>query len=124
MFSNINYIFELIISGVACINPPIPPPETHLVVQYTNNTAISFGSNVTYLCEDGYFFEEDYNLKNYTITCLNDGNFTSPLPWKNCLNPRSKKSFEIHKCLCLLDVNFIDILLDNFCTKVFCAAFL
>ncbi len=82
--------FYLIIPGVACINPPIPPPESHLIVQYTNNTVISFGGNVTYLCEDGYFFEEDYDLKNFTITCLNDGNFTSPLPWKNCLNPRSE----------------------------------
>jgi hypothetical protein len=68
-----------------------------LVLQYINNTVISFGDNVTYTCENGYFFEEDYNLKNFTLTCLNDGNFTLPIPWKKCLHPRSMKVAMINK---------------------------
>ncbi len=85
--------YHPILSGVACINPPMPPPENHLVVQYSNNTVIPFGGTVTYTCEYSFFFEENYDLKNFTLTCLNDGNFTLPLTWKKCLSPSSMKIF-------------------------------
>jgi hypothetical protein len=77
-------------SGVACINPPDPPPETNLVVRYVNKTVIPFGGQVSYACQTGFFFEEDYNLPYFNLTCLPYGNFSSPLPWKKCLNPRSE----------------------------------
>jgi hypothetical protein len=76
--------------GVACINPPSPPAENNLVVKYVNNTVIPFGGKVSYVCADGYFFEEDYYMPYFNLTCLPDGNFSSPVPWKKCLNPQSK----------------------------------
>ena len=78
------------ISGVACINAPIPPEETKLQLLYEPNSVIAFGDTVSYECLPGTFFEEDYNMPNFTLTCLTDGNFSDPLPWKNCLLPSSK----------------------------------
>ena len=77
-------------SGVACINPPIPPEETKLELLYEKDTVIAFGDTVSYQCLPGTFFEIDYNMPNFTLTCQTDGNFSDPLPWKNCLLPSSK----------------------------------
>ena len=44
----------------ACANPPIPDENLHLKRLYEKDTLVGFGRNVTYECEDGYFFEENY----------------------------------------------------------------
>ena len=82
--------FQFKILGVACINPPIPPEETKLELLYVKDTVIAFGDTVSYQCLAGTFFEIDYNMPNFTLTCQTDGNFSDPLPWKNCLLPSSK----------------------------------
>ena len=56
LFHEIQYI-----SGVACINPPIPPEETKLELLYEQDTVIAFGDTVSYQCLPGTFFEVDYN---------------------------------------------------------------
>ena len=76
--------------GVACINPPIPPDEANLQLLYQPDTLIAFGDTVTYICKEGFFFEEDYDMLDFKLTCKTNGNFTEPLPWKKCLNPNSK----------------------------------
>ena len=85
--------------GVACINPPIPPEETKLELFYEPGTVIAFGETVTYQCSEAYFFEVDYHMPNFTLTCLTDGNFSDPLPWKNCLLPSSKYQYKT-RCFC------------------------
>ena len=62
---------------------------------YETGTVIEFGHNVTYKCKHGHFFEEDYDMQNFTLMCLPDGNFTSPVPWKQCLDPRSKCHYAV-----------------------------
>ena len=76
--------------GVACIDPPVPPESTNLVVIYEPETVIEFGETVTYKCLPGFHFEENYFMKDFTLTCQTNGNFTDPVPWKRCLHPTSK----------------------------------
>jgi hypothetical protein len=47
--------------GFACIEPPIPPNETHLIRHYSGGDTTAFGKVVNYTCEPGYFFGEDYD---------------------------------------------------------------
>ncbi len=54
---------------------------------------------MTYKCREGFFFEEDYDMQSFQLTCLTSGNFTDPEPWKRCLNPSSK--------LCLSSLEFL-----------------
>ena len=75
---------------MACIDPPVPPESANIVVQYESGTVIDFGDKVSYVCKSGYFFGEDYHMTHYNLTCLPDGNFSSPLPWKQCYDPRSR----------------------------------
>ena len=90
------------ILGVACINAPIPPEETKLQLLYEPNSVIAFGDTVSYECLPGTFFEEDYNMPNFTLTCLTDGNFSDPLPWKNCLLPSSKPQRILISLICTI----------------------
>ncbi len=86
----IDHFMKLIHLGVACVDPPSPPWETKLERHYEDGGVIEFGQNVTYTCKTGLFFEEDYHLPHFNLTCLPDGNFTNHLPWKYCLNPKGK----------------------------------
>ena len=84
-------------SGVQCINPPDPDEGRNLEPIYTTGTTIEFEDTVTYVCKPGTFFEEDYHMTGFEITCLSDGTW-SPLPDKRCLDPscNSWHSFKLH----------------------------
>ncbi|XP_059083502.1 uncharacterized protein LOC131880812 [Tigriopus californicus] len=75
---------------VACINPPQPPMGHHIVSLYENGTTVTFNDSVVYVCEDGYFFEEDKYLKNFTIQCLSNGSWNAPTVWKKCFQPSER----------------------------------
>jgi hypothetical protein len=47
--------------GISCIEPPIPPNETHLIRHYLGGETTQFGQFVNYTCEPGYFFGDDYD---------------------------------------------------------------
>ncbi len=72
-----------------CINPTEPDADRNLEAVYTPGTTIEFGDTVTYKCKLGTFFEEDYYMTGFDITCLTDGSW-SPLPDKRCLDPSCK----------------------------------
>ena len=76
-------------SGVACINPPIPDPSRNIFVHYANGTTVDFHKDVMYTCQSGYFFEKDYNMTGFNVTCLPDGTWTA-LPNERCLHPDGK----------------------------------
>lgn len=84
-----NCVTRTFFPASSCINPPIPPNDTHLVVLYdfANETEIAFGDVVFYQCEEGFFFEEDFFMKNFTIDCQPSGSFIEPGQWKRCLDP-------------------------------------
>ncbi len=81
---NVSLTFLL---GIGCINPPQPPPETRIGLNNNSTDIVPFDGNVTYACKFGRYFEEDFYMTHFNLTCQNDGNFTSPLPWHHCLNP-------------------------------------
>ena len=57
---------------------------------YIDNSVIEFGDSVKYICEPGFFFEEDYFKEYFNVTCLTDGSWDFPDPWPLCLNPASR----------------------------------
>ncbi len=76
-------------TGVSCINPPSYDADKHIVALYEEGTTVEFYGNVTYKCEDGFYFDEDYHLPSFEVMCKPDGSWT-PLPDKKCVDPASK----------------------------------
>ncbi|TRY77253.1 hypothetical protein TCAL_00122 [Tigriopus californicus] len=76
--------------AVACVNPPLAPNGTRLLNNYTINDEVAFNDHVPYYCQDGYFFEQDYNLEFFNLTCHPGGNWSEPVVWPKCLHPREK----------------------------------
>jgi len=74
----------------SCINPPIPPNNSHLVItNYMKDQEVAFGDSVFYECEVGYFFIVDYNLPGFDLECYSDGTWETPADdkWKLCVHP-------------------------------------
>ena len=60
---------------------------------YTSGTTIGFNESVTYVCEDGYFFDEDINLENFTLMCLPGGSWEDIPIEKFCIHPEGTYKF-------------------------------
>ena len=82
---------SLFSTGVACIEPPIPPNGTHLVRHYQGGTTVPFGWIADYTCEPGYYFGEDMAMERYNLTCLNNGSWEQPEHWKQCYQPSGEQ---------------------------------
>ena len=54
---------------VACLKPPTPPKSTNLRVSDWFGATIAFGEQVRFVCERGYFFEEDSSQLDVKYTC-------------------------------------------------------
>lgn len=54
---------------VACLRPPLPPASTNLRVTHWFGDPIPFGEDIMFVCERGYYFEEDYNQHGVNYTC-------------------------------------------------------
>ena len=54
---------------VACLRPPLPPASTNLRVTHWFGDPVPFGEDVMFVCERGYYFEDDYSLKGVNYTC-------------------------------------------------------
>ena len=59
---------------VACLKPPIPPASTNLRVTDWFGDPIPFGEQVRFVCQRGYFFEEDPSQIDVTYTCQDGSN--------------------------------------------------
>ena len=54
---------------VACLKPPTPPKSTHLRVSDWFGDPIPFGDQIRFVCDRGYFFEEDPAQVDVKYTC-------------------------------------------------------
>ena len=54
---------------VACLKPPKPPVSTHLRVTDWFGDIIPFGEQIKFVCERGYFFEDDPSQLEQPYTC-------------------------------------------------------
>jgi hypothetical protein len=54
---------------VACLRPPIPPPQTNLMITGWFGDPVPFGGIATYVCARGMQFENDPFQENVTYTC-------------------------------------------------------
>ncbi len=80
---------------MACIEPPHPPPEAHLVRHYTGGTTTQFGDVTKYTCEDGYYFGSDMLRDNYNLTCYMNGSWEFPGAWvERCYHPTERFCFD------------------------------
>ena len=60
---------------VSCLKPPTPPKSTNLRVSDWFGETIDFGQQVRFVCERGYFFEDDSSQIDVKFTCQ-DGKAT------------------------------------------------
>ena len=73
-------------TGTHCLEPPTPPSETGLEIQYWKSGDLTnFFSIVSYQCRDGLKFKPDFDQVDVRTTCL-PGNLWSPNPpsWEFC----------------------------------------
>ena len=54
---------------VACLKPPTPPLSAHLRVSDWFGDPIPFGDPIRFVCERGYFFEDDPTQLDVQYTC-------------------------------------------------------
>ena len=81
VFKNLNIFYNLSLAW-ACVNPPIPPPHANLILHYVTDTIVQFGENVSYELMEDHYFHETMDITNFNLTCLTDGTWTDPLPWR------------------------------------------
>lgn len=72
-----------------------PPLPTDRGLKFDwNGNPIPFHSNVTYTCaKSNLYFEQDRNMKSFTIECLNDGTFDEPIvlsDWPSCVDSKDE----------------------------------
>ena len=73
-------------SGSHCTNPPAPPAESNLLLFWNSEYPPAHNETVLYKCNAGKHhnrFIEDYMKDNYTLTCLQDNQFSEP-EWPTC----------------------------------------
>ena len=73
---------------VACINPPRPPRESHLISLWDGDP-VNFTASVGYECVSDdvpRYFENDKNQLTYNVSCLESGNWAVPMTWPRCLD--------------------------------------
>ncbi|XP_059082778.1 uncharacterized protein LOC131880226 [Tigriopus californicus] len=75
---------------LGCVDPPHAPEGHHVISLHQNGTSVPFGESTYYVCEPGYFFEEDKSLRNFSLICLQDGTWTVPTTWKRCFLPTER----------------------------------
>ncbi len=85
-------VFHQFLPGVSCINPPLYDSDKYITALYKVGTTIEFYSNVTYKCENGYYFEDDYHRPSFEVMCKTDGTWTE-LPDYHCVDPSSRSTY-------------------------------
>ena len=71
---------------VQCINPPLPPTDTALLLLWDGDP-VEFNDNVSYVCEeDGLYFEAGREIAEYNVSCLTDGSWAEPPVWPRCIS--------------------------------------
>ena len=84
---------EIYFLAYGCANPFQPDmSDTHVrMIDFVQDFVYNFTDTVHYICEDGnvtfadrlYFFDDDMNRPNFTMTCQDNGNWTD-YPDINC----------------------------------------
>ena len=85
---------------VACLQPPRPPDSTHLRVNHWDGQPVDFGDPVHFVCQRGFYFEEDpaqlevtYSCQDGTAQGTSRGFFDHPeneKGWPRCLEGKAR----------------------------------
>ncbi len=69
------------------MDPPVPD-GSHLVPTNLNpggGKLYEFGTNATYLCDSGLYFEHDREANHFNLTCYPGGRWQIPEKWTACV---------------------------------------
>ena len=80
------FYYKKIIAGYNCVDPPKPPDENKLKVQWNPNyPPNNYNGTITYVCNAGGHnrFIDDYDKNNLTLKCLPENKF-STTTWPTC----------------------------------------
>ena len=85
---------------VSCLQPPRPPDSTNLRVTHWDGQPVQFGDTVHFVCQRGFYFEEDpsqlevtYSCQDGTVQDTSRGFFDNPdneKEWPRCLKGIAK----------------------------------
>jgi hypothetical protein len=62
-------MYAQVCDWVACLRPPVPPPETKLMITGWFGAPVPFNGIVTYVCARGTRFQADPTMEKLTYTC-------------------------------------------------------
>ncbi len=61
--------------------------------------AVDFGDHITYSCEDNepkLYFEEDRNMTDFQVQCVQGGRWVRPMIWPKCAESKLLRLFNIY----------------------------
>ena len=73
----------------ACPPASLPPSSSSLETSYAAGNLVNFGDNITYSCKQGFYFEEDIEMANYSVICHDNGTLSETLQ-RVCVDPKGE----------------------------------
>ena len=72
-----------------------------------DESPVEFGHNVSYMCQEGLYFEMDRDMIEFQVTCLETGSWDEPLFWPGCVQtvhcgpppPKHELGIKCIKCI-------------------------
>lgn len=84
-------LFLCLSTGVGCANPSFPTQDQNFeFVGYLNDTVVLFDGKVGYQCLSGHYWDHDFDLSVYEVTCQEDGTWSNDMEQMFCQLPSSK----------------------------------
>ncbi len=77
---------------VACLNPPVPPTETHLSTNTSAFAEIPISNIIYYFCDAGHYFDTSLNKTHIAVNCLANNVWNVPPSWEHCFNVTGKSN--------------------------------
>ena len=74
--------------GTHCLEAQLPPKETGLEILGWDGEVVDFNSKVTYKCQSGKKFTDDFDQASVQAECLPDNMWSLPADWGECVESK------------------------------------
>ena len=78
----------VLILGIQCLAPPIPPNVSSLEASGWDGNPINFYSNVTFVCQRKQKFYSDFSQQNVQAQCFPNNTWAPPKFWGLCVESK------------------------------------
>ncbi len=68
-----------------CVDPPVPPPGSNLMLDNWDGQPTSVGNTLLYKCKDGKKFDSDVNQDTVSVSCSPGNVWATPPVWPTCV---------------------------------------